>query len=362
MKKNSIVEIRQTLVDELINYKGEPIKLNLSSEMLENILFDHQVYYDENKNKIVSKDFAYELNNDYLPCDIIRKIDFTGVSFDGFNCSINFKGIKGVTINPQKMYKKDLSGAKFDGVTFELDERGFDGIYLSDTSFKGARVKDGKPITINPQRLIYRNLASCVFDGVIFNGTFDGTYIYGADFTGSIGAYINPQTVIEKNLDRTKLSNVCFFNNFNGVSVEGADFTGSINAFIDPQKLLNKSLVGTNLKDAHIINKNMDGVILKDTNFTGVYGDVEVNPQKICRRELKGCVLSGVNIIGPLDDCVLTETTFNGSNGAYVNDIQTITYDGTTEFAGTVDMTNALNEWEEKEKVERLIKKVVRNQ
>ena len=361
MKKSSIVEIRQTIVDELSNYEGEPIKLDLPGELLEEILFDHIVHYDENKNRTVSKYFAYQLDNDYLPCDIIRKIDFTGVSFDDFKCSINFKGIKGVTINPQKVYEKDLTGAKLDGVTLELDERGFDGVTLCGTSFKGARVKDGGPITINPQVLMPRIVSSCVFDGVVFNGSFDGVYVYGADFTGSMGAWIDPQTISCSNLEETKLSNVCFVNNFDGISIEGADFTGSINAFIDPQTITHKSLVGVTLKDAHIINKNMDGVTLKNTNFTGVIGDVEINPQRICRRELIGCVLSGVKIIGPLDNCDLLGTTFKGSTGAYVDDIQTVKYDDSTKFADAVDITNALNEIQEKEKVKKLIKLAIRS-
>ena len=361
MKKSSIVEARKTIVEELIDYKGEPVKFDIPSEILEEILFDHTIYYDKNKVKKVYKNFAYQLDNDYLPCDIIRKIDFTGVSFKDFQCSINFKGIKGVTINPQEMYKKDLSLAILDGVTLDLDERGLDDVYLSKTSFKGAKVKDGKQLIINPQTLRFRNLASCILDGVMFNGSFDRANVYGANFEGSIGACLDPQTLISKCLEETTLKGVLFINTLDDASIKGANFEGSIGACINPQTIRDKSFERVILKDAIITNKNMDGAILNRTDFTGVIGEVEVNPQTVCRREILGCNLFGVKIIGMLDGCVLLGTTFKGSTGAYVDDIQTVKYDDSTKFADAVDITNALNEIQEKEKVKKLIKLAIRS-
>lgn len=348
MKKSSIVKIRKELVDELINYEGEPVRFDdLPIKLLDDILFEH---YESGKV------FAYELNNDNLPCDIIRKIDFTGVSFDGFKCSINFKGIKGVTINPQNVFGKDLSSAIFDGVTFELDERGFDGVHLCNTSFKGARVKDDKPIIINPQTLMHRTLYCCEFDGVVFKGLFDDVDVRCADFTGSRGAVINPQTLFYKNLEGTKLSGVSFSDGFDDVCVEWADFSGSMNAFIDPQKVYDKSLINTNLKDTFIINYNMNGVKLKNTNFAGAKGDVQIDPQKIYNKILTECVFTGVKFIGALDGCHLYGTSFVGSTGAYVNDIETIKYNDSTIFDDVVDMANAYGEINERAKVIRKIK------
>ena len=254
MKRSSVIELRKVLFLKLKDYEGKPVKLNVPSEDLEEILFDH--YHGKYEGDY--KDFAEEFNNDYLPCDILRKIDFTGVSFKNFRCHQLGNGYTGITINPQEVYKKDLSSAKLGGVFLELDERGFKGVHIFSTSFKGAKKKDGSLITINPQDLDGKSMADSIFDGVVFNGSFDGAHIVGSDFRGSIGAVIDPQTIREKRFDGTKLGGVKFINNFIGAQICNADFTGSIDAVINPQTIKNKSLTDTVLTDAYVIGEDMN--------------------------------------------------------------------------------------------------------
>ena len=353
MNKSSIRKLRLQLVEELKGYEGVPVRLDLDKDVLEEILFDH---YEFGK-KEGWKEFASELNNDYLPCDILRKIDYTGISFKGMRGSHILNGAKGITINPQEIYRKDLEGANLNGVMIELDERGFDGCRLFCTNFKGAKLKDGGLITINPQKIANITLARCVFDGVKFEGSFAGANINGADFRGSMGAVIDPQTLREESLESAKLGNVKFINNFVYAYVGGADFTGSVNAVINPQTIAMKSLTNTKLTDAYVIGEEMDGVILYNTDFTNAKGQIVINPQTIANRCLAGCKLSGVKLTGPLDNCLLLHTNFTGSNGGYfISSPGNI--DSETNFTD-VDTSGIHREEEELHRAKTLIKKSI---
>lgn len=354
MKKSSVIELRKVLVEKLANYEGRPVKLDLDNDILEELLFDH--HYGKQEGHY--KDFAEEFNNDYLPYDILRKIDFTGVSFKDFRCYQIGDGYTGITINPQEVYKKDLSSAKLGGVFLELDERGFKGVHIFSTSFKGAKMKDGSLITISPQDLSSKSLAASIFDGVRFDGSFDGTNIVGADFRGSVGAIIDPQTIKDKRFDGTKLGNVKIINNFIGVHICNTDFTGSIDAVINPQTIKYKSLTDTILKDAYLIGEDMTGVSLNNTDFTGHKGNVFINPQTVANKSLVKCKLSGVKITGPLDDCILLGTDFTGSKGAYYEGNG---YGVTDKYTNLTDVDVSLVEEEikNKEKIKELILKSI---
>lgn len=313
--ENKIKELRTHLIAELSNYNGKPVKLDLSQEVLEEIIFNH--------NHDGSKEFAIT--------EIISKIDFTNISFKNFKCNIDFSNITGVTINPQEVFEKKLTNANLEGVTLDIDTNGFDDVYIEDTKFKGAKTTDGSPITINPQTLRYRQMRFCVFDGVVFIGEFCGTTISGSDFRGSIGAIINPQTILDKDLSYTKFGGVKFINNFNDVKINNSDFTGSKGAVINPQLIYNKSLMGTILKNAKIIGKNMDGVIVIGTDFTDSEGEIWINPQTLAKRDLSAAKLFGVRIIGPIDGCCIAGANFTGSinepEASYMPVNKTDTYD-----------------------------------
>lgn len=339
MKKETIKELREYLIDELRDYKGKPIKLDLPQDLLEEILFEYQ----KNGSKVFSKE---------LSSDIIHKIDFTGISFKDFLCNIDFTGIRGVIIKPQEVYDKKLIDAKLNGVLLDLDD-GFDGVYLQNTSFKGAKAKDGSLITIDPQILAYRNMMECVFDGVVFTGSFNGTAVENAIFRGSIGAKIDPQTLINKSLKNTILCGVEFINNFIGVNVEFADFTGSKNAVINPQTILNKSLLYTKLTDAYVVGDDMRDVILRYTDFTGCKGEVCINPRTISSKGLQGCKLSGVRIVGTIEDCDLVMADFTGSIGAVIDTDSCSLYDTNLTDA---KVYGSEEEEKEKEKIKSIIR------
>ena len=79
MKKSSVIELRKVLVEKLADYKGKPVKLNLQSDVLDELLFDH--HYGEKEGHY--KDFAEEISERYE--------DFTdsvGERFDHFEAGI----------------------------------------------------------------------------------------------------------------------------------------------------------------------------------------------------------------------------------------------------------------------------------
>lgn len=351
MRKSELKEIRRHLIKELKDYEGKPVKLDIPSKILEEILFD---YTDDGYKK-----FAFELYDNYdLSCEIMTKVDFTGVSFKDFKCNeINFSKFTGITLKPQEIFEKKLTGNNLNGVILDVDNRGFEDVYIERTSFKGAKVKDGSLVTINPQLLSYRNMQYCVFDGVVFTGSFDGASIEGSDFRGSIGALIDPQTIAGKDLSVVKFGGVKFINNFMGANIERSDFTGSKGAIINPQTIANKSLFDVKLKDTCVIGENMDGVILFGTDFTDADGDISINPQNVSHKKLDYCKLFGVRITGPIDGCSVAGTDFTGSIGAYITNFEGVTMNNDTNLASVI---RVIEEEPNKQKIKEMITKSVK--
>ena len=103
MEKELVNLVRIGLKGKLESYEGEAKKLNVRSEIAEELLFD----IDENG----MKSFAF-------PLDLMKKVNFDGISFDGFFAyGFDFTGFKGVALDPQKVFDKDLSYANLNGVT-----------------------------------------------------------------------------------------------------------------------------------------------------------------------------------------------------------------------------------------------------
>lgn len=95
--------IRTGLQQELEKFEGETAKLNVRSDIAEAVLF--------NTDEFGMKTFAF-------PVDLMKKINFEGISFDGFFAyGFDFTGFKGVSIDPQKVFDADLSYANLNGVT-----------------------------------------------------------------------------------------------------------------------------------------------------------------------------------------------------------------------------------------------------
>ena len=167
---NSGKTLRRILIEELKDYKGEPIKLPYEEQFLRNILFDDDNY--------LGAEFAPELE------EVLTKINYSDINFYNFKAvDFDFSPYTGIRLDPKIIWKKDLSNS--------------------------------------------------ICKGVEFIGTFYDVIITGTDFTGSKGAKINPQCVHNKNLSNAVCCDVEFvgFNNlkpdFSHTIISGADFTGS---------------------------------------------------------------------------------------------------------------------------------------
>lgn len=132
MDKKIIRFIRKGFKQELENYEGEAKRLNVQSELAEEILFK----VDEDGIKT----FAF-------PFELMKKVDFEGISFDGFlACGFDFTGFKGISLDPQKVYDKDLSYANLNGVTIinTFDDVKLDGVQSEGMIYKTFEIRAKK--------------------------------------------------------------------------------------------------------------------------------------------------------------------------------------------------------------------------
>ena len=308
MKYESIEEIRKVLVDELKGYEGEPVLLAIDSKILSMILFD--TYKKDNSEY---KKFSEELNS------VIKKIDFSNVSFDNFYASsVNFTGLKGVKINPQTVARKNLYYSCFCGVTFIGP---FDGVSITNSRFAGS-----KGAVINPQTIRNKDMHGAILSSVIFIGSFDKVIIKYADFTGSKGAVINPEMVEDKSLEGVNLCDTVVIGSFKNVKLYDTCFAGAKSKNseyikINPQNVLKKEIIKCILKGVEFIGP-FDGVYCGYNIFDGSIGAV-INPQTVASKNLKNCNFSNVTFTGSFDGCRIYNSSFEGSNGALI-DPQTI--------------------------------------
>ena len=160
MKYNNISELRKILIEELTDYDGEKtILLPFSNKLLRKIFFNEH-------------EFAPEVKS------IIYKIDFSNISFKGFNAyGYDFSKLHGVKINPQKILEKDLTNSDCEGVTFIGP---FDGVKVRGTSFKGS-----KGAKIDPQIVYNKDFSYSDCYDVEFIGSFDGVILHEANLKGS---------------------------------------------------------------------------------------------------------------------------------------------------------------------------------
>ncbi len=214
-KNKKINSARNKLLDILEKFNGdEKIQLGLSPQQLAALLFE--------KNPVTKSRMFF-----IKPAtEIIKKIDLTGLSFDGIDITdIDFTGSKGVKINPQTVYKKRLVGV----VLKDVDLVGsFDKTYLCYVDFTGSRGAEIDPQKVLGKRFTYNKLTD-----VKIIGSFDDVCIIGNDFTGSDGARINPQKIQYKNLDKTILTDVELIGSLENISTNGTIFQGCINNLDD---------------------------------------------------------------------------------------------------------------------------------
>lgn len=103
----NIESLRLILIEELDKLEeGETIRLSelgYSERLLDKLLFD----YIEINNETY-KELAILIE------EILSRINFTGISFDSFKCSgFDFSRLKGISINPQKIYEKKFMWCNF---------------------------------------------------------------------------------------------------------------------------------------------------------------------------------------------------------------------------------------------------------
>ena len=306
------------------------------------ILFD---YYDD------YKEFA-------LPVDILEKIDFTDINFEGFKASgYDFSKLHNVNIDVEKVYNKDLSNSNLSGVNLFGD---FSKVDLANADISSAILEESKLKLILIRKKLMDELSrledgmhimlpyeSELIDYIIFEYKDKGAYKEFAlpkkylkkidfsnvdfkdfeaseyDFTGLYGVKIDPQTIHNKNLFNSKLNGVEFIGSFKGVILSNTDFRGSVGAKINPNELRNYE------KYAHFVDKigrkaiRQIPIDVSGCKFSGVIFTDEFRSIKLSRKEK----LSEVN--GLFSDDVkssiiyrvfdIHNTDFTGSIGAVIH-------------------------------------------
>ena len=82
-----------------------------------------------------------------FPLELMKKIDFEGISFENFFAyGFDFTEFKGVSLDPQKVYDKDLSYANLNGVTIinTFDDVILDGVETEGMIYKTWEIRAKK--------------------------------------------------------------------------------------------------------------------------------------------------------------------------------------------------------------------------
>ena len=266
------------------------------------------LYINEEGLKSNYKTFA-------LPDDVLKKIDFSEVSFDNFYISDksiessgafikkynDFSEFYGVKINPQKLYRDSLLYCKFRGVEFTAPFEGADFMYADFTGSKNAI------IDLEKYRLC--RLENCVFNSVTFSNEF-GTksckniHMVNVDFSGSQNAIIDMGCV-----------NVMSDCNLQDAVLKGL--------FSNKRKLYNIWITGTSFKGARVKNKLLP---FFEKYITIYLGNFVTDFQNV---DFAGC-----NLIGVIDYGNICGTNFEGSTGAIIK-LGRVKYDASTNFSDT---------------------------
>lgn len=331
-----VIGIRKLLIDELKDYNGKPIRINLSNVSgvngLESIIFKEHLDNDGKYVKVIA-----------LDKEILKKIDLSNVSFKDVSVAgYSFAGLTGVKINPQEVYGKNLSGCCFDGVVFT---GGFDGCVISHANFKGS-----KGAYINPKG---KDLTGCILSDVTFTSyPITDAIIDYADFEGSKGAHIVPSgksykgckfkdatvegnwvdcSLVEcdftgsktklfrihrANISMSKLRDVVFdcilAANIFDSEIYGCDFTGSENAVIDLDSFKNKVAVNATFSGVRF-DGSFDDWDIRGANFTGSE-NARIDLNSVANKDVSFTNLTDTYFGEVADDIITTGATCNGMN------------------------------------------------
>lgn len=205
------------------NYKKQ---LKLKKSVLEKLIFDNKLCYCkiQDYNNIIKTCKVFSVDK-----SILKKLDLSEVSFDDFLAeNVDFSGLYGVKLNPQKVYSKSLCCSVLDGVEITGS---FDDVNVERTNFKGILGNN----KINPQKIYSKSLFCTKLCDMEITGSFDGVDLENTDFRGIVGNNIlNPQAVKLKTLHGTILENINIIGSFEGVDTE------EMKIIYNRQKKLNK--------------------------------------------------------------------------------------------------------------------------
>ncbi len=280
-KRKIIIEkVRKELV-QAVEKQRNIVKLdNFTADELNEVLFDRLTCDRQGKQ------FA-------LPIEILRKIDMSNVNFADFYADkVDFRGMTGVKIDPNKLYEKNIRGCNFSGVTF-LDK--FSGGYIDDCNFTGSK----NAVILNTVKLGGGNN----FGDVTFEGTITKGIIAGSNFSGSKGAVIEVgpgkiTSVIDCRLKDAKIKGT-----FLDCYIAGADFTGACTEAGGKIKIDPNGLAFSSFNGVYVYN-------FESNNYAGI--DLVKN--------VSGCKFDGVKFtydFGPIYDFAIAGADFTGSEGAF---------------------------------------------
>ena len=164
--------------------------------MLNNCPKDEKVYLDIDYD-IYRQILLNEEDNSFaISFNLLKKLDFSNFSFDDVNIRfLDFRGTKGVKIDPQKIYNKDMSYCILEGAEIKGS---MDDVLIYYTNFSNT-----KGININPQTVKAKNLGGCILKDTTITGSFDDVFIRGCNFTGSVGAIVDINKVYQHNIKYT---------------------------------------------------------------------------------------------------------------------------------------------------------------
>ena len=121
LDKDSMLKLRTKLEELLKNYNGEEkIKITYDLDAIREIIFERYFYKKVAQNLLYdgySLDYLDEYYVFAYESELMKKIDFTGISFDKFMANnIDFTGFYGVELNPETLYEQEIIYCKLNGV------------------------------------------------------------------------------------------------------------------------------------------------------------------------------------------------------------------------------------------------------
>lgn len=203
------------------------------------------------------------------------------------------------------------------------------GVYIHGLDFRGLR-----GLTIDLDKVKDKDLINVNFAGVTLVGSLDNAKLYYTRFGGSNPkCTLNPQTIANKSMMCTDLWGLTVDGSFDGVKIDHCSFFGVKGAaIINPQTVYGKKLEGINFYHSYILGENgsepsFKGCIVKRCDFNGIKNKITINLD-----DLEYYYVNGHDdhwrdepVKTKLYKCNLFETTITGN--VLSHDLRTIMYD-----------------------------------